>query len=101
MSDFRARAEHVDQIDEWSLDPSAANSELQQQNDSKQVPKRLFKNSTTTTGEGYKLVCSFANWLCAIGQVTLGYGVCFPNLYSEGMRLVPRQKTGAGLLPLS
>lgn len=58
MSDFRARAEHMDQTDEWSLDPSATHSELQQQNDSEQVPKWLFKNSTNTTREVYKLVCS-------------------------------------------
>lgn len=42
MSDFGARAEHMDQTDEWSPDPSAVNSELQQQNDSEQVPNYVL-----------------------------------------------------------
>ena len=46
MSDFSARVEQTDQTDKWSLDPSAVNSELQQQNNSEQIPIRLFKNST-------------------------------------------------------
>ena len=49
MPDFSARVKHMDQTDKWSLDPSAVNSELQQQNSSEQIPGWLFKNGTNSS----------------------------------------------------